>query len=93
MRDENIKKIALVLLTKRKVTNKRLAKLLELSPSTISFHLKKLEEADLIIKKQEGRKTLFGLTDKKKIKDILLAHEKSFVDGLVDNFIDIWGKL
>lgn len=93
LRDENIKKIALVLLTKRNVTNKRLAKLLELSPSTVSFHLKKFEESGLIKKQQFGRKIFFELTDKKKIKQVLLGYEKSFVDGLVDNFVEIWEKL
>lgn len=93
LRDNNIKKICLVLLTKRRVTNKRLAKLLELSPSTVSFHLKKLQEAELIRKKQMGRKTIFELTDKRKIKEILLGYEKSFLEGLVDNFVEIWEKL
>jgi len=89
LREESVRKIILYL-TQRKATNKQLAKKLGLAPSTVSFHMQKLIEAGLVKKKRSGKKTYFSLVNKQQAKDLIIGYKKSFVDDLVDSFVEMW---
>ncbi len=93
LRQESTRKIIMFLLNKKKATNKQLAKAIELSPSTTSFHLSKLLENKILEKKRKGKKTYFYLIAPEKTADILVSFKKSFLDELVDNFVDVWQQI
>ena len=90
LRHETTRKIILLLLTKKNVTNKRISAFLELSPSTISFHLQKLEEDNMIQKTRKGKMPYFSLVDQQKAKELLISYKKSFLDELVDSYVELW---
>jgi predicted transcriptional regulator len=94
LRQEVVRRIAIFLLSrKRAPANTTIAKAVGLSPSTCTFHLKKLEEMGLVEKRKSHRKTLIYLKEPESVGNLLSAYRKSFLDELVDNFADIWDEL
>ncbi len=62
----------------------------DISKSTLSFHLKKLNEKGLIDFKKQGRKKIFHCSDENKIAQVLITYKASFIDKAVDRFVDTW---
>jgi len=93
LRNESVRKIVLLLLSKPHANNRQIAAFLELSPSTVSFHLQKLEESALVEKKKKGRKIFYSLAQPETAKQLLIGYRKSFVDDLVDSFVEVWEQI
>jgi len=93
LRDENVRRIVLLMLSKSKVNNKQISDFLEISPSTVSFHLQKLEDAELIKKRKTGRQAFYSLNDPVKAKEVIIGFRKSFLDDLVDSFVEVWTEI
>ncbi len=93
LRQEHLRKIVVYLLTNKKTTNFDIAKAMLLSPSTISMHLKKLTEANLIGSKRRGRKLKYFIVDPQRVAAVLIGYRKSFLDEIVDNFVNVWQEL
>ena len=62
----------------------------DLAPSKLAYHLKKLTEKDIIEKKKKGRTTLYKAKNEEVIANVLISFKPSFIDSLVDNFIEAW---
>ncbi|MFA4907327.1 MAG: winged helix-turn-helix transcriptional regulator [archaeon] len=90
LRHESMRHIVLYLMEKQRATNKVIARETGLSPSTVSWHLKKLAESGVIIKKRSGKKSFFSVANKSDVGKLLVHYRKSFLDGLVDGFAEIW---
>lgn len=60
------------------------------SPSTVSWHLSKLVDADLVTKERQGRRVEYELTDPDRIKYLYTIHRKTFTDRVVDRLLDLW---
>jgi predicted transcriptional regulator len=94
LRKESTRKIILFLQQrKRAATNRQIAKAIGLTPSTTSFHLNSLIAAEVIEKRRSGRRSLFSLKEKAKTAGLLVSYQKSFLDELVDNFVDVWQQV
>lgn len=93
LRQESLRKIAIFLLTKKRANNTKISEALGLSPSTISWHLEKLTTAGIIEKKRKGRKIFYKLVNPEETANLLRIYRKSFVDELVDNFVEIWEQI
>lgn len=94
LRKESTRKIVLFLQQrKRAATNRQIAKAIGLTPSTTSFHLNSLMQSGVIEKRRSGRRSLFSLTEKEKTAGLLVSYQKSFLDELVDNFVDVWQEM
>lgn len=93
LRQESLRKIALFLLTRKSATNFSIASAVGLSPSTISWHLTKLVSNNIVGVRKRLRKKYFYLLDPVKVKGILRGYQKSFLDGLVDHFVEIWDSM
>ncbi len=93
LRDDSVRKIVLLLLSKEQVNNKQISDFLALSPSTVSFHLQKLEEGGLIVKHRQGRQTFFSLIEPEKARELLIGYKKSFLDDMVDSFVEVWQEV
>ena len=62
-----------------------------LSPSTVSWHLKKLERGDIIGFIKKGRSTSYNiLIDKEKIITLLITYKESFFDSMINRVIEMW---
>ena len=94
LRKDSTRKIVLFLQQrKRAATNRQIAKHIGLTPSTTSFHLNSLIASGVIEKRRSGRRSLFYLIEKEKTANLLVSYQKSFLDELVDNFVDVWQQV
>ena len=93
LREPNVRKLVLFLANKKRATNKQLAKFLGVSASTVSFHINKLLSARIVTKHRKGKKTYFALTNPKWVRELIISYRKSFLDELVDSFVEIWSRL
>ncbi len=93
LRKESMRRIILFLLTGSRANNERISKAVELAPSTVSWHLKKLVESGLVDKRQRGRKTFFYLKEPDKTASLLADYKGSFLDELVEGFVELWEEL
>jgi predicted transcriptional regulator len=91
LRQESIRKIVLFIMLNKNCNHEQIVKYINLSPSTISWHLKKLQQEKIITADKKGRKTFYRLAlDEKEIANLLLTYQESFVDTLVDRVIEMW---
>lgn len=91
LRQKSIRNILLLLLSLKNINHEKIVENVNLSPSTVSWHLKKLEKSNIIKPKKEGRKTYYNLLiDKQEIITLLITYQESFLDTLVDNVVEMW---
>ncbi len=90
VRQKSIRHILLFLLENDNCNHEHLVKNLDIAPSTISWHLKKLINADVVNKKVEGRKSFYSINNPELIKKVLIKNKESFLDIVVDRFIEMW---
>ena len=93
LRQESLRKIVLFLLTKKSATNLSISSAVELSPSTVSWHLSKLVSNGIVGTRKRRRKKYFYLADPGKTVALLRIYRKSFLDDLVDHFVEIWESM
>lgn len=63
------------------------------SPSTLSYHLKKLYTASLILRQRRERETVVEVKDRDLVADLLVSAGASLEDDAVERFVDLWSKL
>lgn len=90
LRQEKIRHILILLIEKKRANASQMAFALNISPSNLSFYLKTLQGKNLIAQKKKGRFRFYSVMDKKKIVSALLVHKSSFLDKMVDRFIEAW---
>lgn len=93
LRQPSLRQICMFLLTRRSANNAKIASHLNLSPSTTSWHVTKLVDAEILGKRRRGRKTFFYIQDKDRVAKLLTGYRKSFLDEAVDNFAQIWKEM
>ena len=87
LRKETCRKILIYLLEHKEITHKRLIRILEKSPSTVTYTMRNLLESKLIYKTSNFRKS-YSLIDPQLTKAILEGTETTSVDTLKDRFAD-----
>lgn len=93
LRQDSLRKILLFLLQKKRATNTVIAQNVGLSLSTTFWHLNKLVSSGIVRKKQANGKTRFEVADKERIASLLSTYKSSFLDSLVDSFVEVWEGL
>lgn len=63
---------------------------IHLSSDTMSRHLKKLRDAGVIAESRQGWASTYRVNDPEKIKKLLVQYKESFLDRLVNRFIESW---
>ena len=92
LRQESVRKIILFLMNKRRANLHSISQGVSLGLSTTSFHLQKLVTSAVVLEKHTDGKVFFSIKDKESVLVMLLDYRESFLDILVDNFIDTWEK-
>lgn len=92
LRREYSRRIVAHLAADGPLTTTELADRLDKSPSTVSWHLSRLREADLVSRERDGRSVPYALTDPDRVTRLYTIHRKSFADRLVDRLLDIWSE-
>lgn len=93
LRQESIRKIIVFLMQRRFANNTNISQVVGLSPSTTSWHLEKLVENGVVEKSRRGRKTYFKIVDKERIANLLVSYRRSFMDEVVNNFVEVWEEI
>lgn len=91
LREKSRRRIIISILSNPDISHEDLEKNLGLSPATISWHLKKLEESFIISIIKKGRNVAFSINDEDAVLKVIVAYRESFMDELVDNVIELWG--
>jgi predicted transcriptional regulator len=90
VRQKSVRRILLYLLENESCNLDELVNNLDISSSTISWHLRKIIDAGVVDKVVDGRKTMYSLTDPGLIVEVLIQYRESFMDSMVDRFIEMW---
>jgi predicted transcriptional regulator len=92
VRHEPIRQIVLFILENDMCTFNEIVEHVQKAPSTVSSHLKRLREAS-IISVRYGEYQLYKLTDKDLVAEVLSKYKASFIDKVVDNYVDMVEEL
>ena len=90
LRQSKPRAILLLLLNKSEMGFEDLRNRIGVSKSTLSFHLKKLEEAGILDVKPEAQRKIYSLPDKQKVAELLITYRPSFIDAAVDRALETW---
>ncbi|MFO7991346.1 MAG: helix-turn-helix domain-containing protein [Thermoplasmata archaeon] len=88
LRKELPRTIILFLLEYPGSTHGDIAEVMDVAPSTISYHLGKLSDGN-IVEKVDGR---YVVKEEEKVADLLIQYQQTFLDSLVDRFVRLWTK-
>ena len=92
LRQNTIRRIVLFLLQNKQANNLSISNAVNLSASTVSWHLEKMLEEGLIEREKQGRESIFVLKEPDKVAQIVINYKESFLDQWVDNFVEMWEK-
>ena len=87
LRQEVPLKIVLYLIKNDNSKHKQILKNVDVSPSTLSYHLKKLVNSNIIYSDPYAEEKGYKIIDKEKLIRILLEYEPY---NLFDSFNDVW---
>jgi predicted transcriptional regulator len=91
LRQSSIRRIILCILTYKNCSHEQIVEFVGLSSSTVSWHVKKLEENHIISFIKDGRiKNYTILIDENEIMNLLIIYKETFFDTLVDRAIEMW---
>jgi predicted transcriptional regulator len=91
LRQESVRRILLSILADKDRTHEEIAQAVGLSPSTTTWHLKRLEEQGVVQETKKGRTKNYSLlVNEEEIIRLLITYKKSFLDRLVDQTIEMW---
>ncbi len=90
LRQETPRRIIIFLLRNPRAIHKEICEHLKKAPSTISFHLKKLVEADIVEEISLGKEKAYVVRYPEKIADLLITYRSTFLDKAVDKFVEAW---
>jgi len=88
LRKELPRTIILFLLEYPGSSHKELSNALDVAPSTITYHLKKMKKANIVEKKGSE----YHVKNEEEIADLLIQYQQTFLDSLVDRFVRMWTK-
>lgn len=93
LRQKNMRKLVIVLLqTGKPIIHKKLTEHLDLSPSTVSWYTTRLSESGVLKQLKKGRETYFSVNDPEVVARVLIKYRETFLDKVVDKFIDAWNE-
>jgi len=90
LRREYSRRILAHLLTDGPLSTTELSDRLEKAQSTVSWHLSKLAEADLVTKERDGRSVVYEVSDPDRVRYLYTVHRRSFTDKVVDRILGLW---
>ncbi len=90
LRNKKMRHILIFLLEKKRTTPLKIAEGTGISLSTLSWYLKQLQGSGVLTHTKKGRFRYYKIKDPKTIVKYLIEHKTSFLDTVVDNFIETW---
>lgn len=93
LRQQMPRHILMHLLLHPNTSHKKLRKVLKISASTLSFHLSKLLDTELISQQRVGRKLEYQVCDEELVSRALIRFKEGFIDEVVDDFVQTWMEI
>ncbi len=93
LRQERQRRILLFLSQVQNANHREIGGEISLSPSTISWYLKRLEGLGIIISKKNGRETCYSITEPERVRKMLVLYRPSFLDKQVDKYLEAWEEI
>jgi predicted transcriptional regulator len=90
LRQDIPRRIMVNLLEQDHSSHSDILKHFDISPSTLSFHLKKLVKAKILDREKQGRVRYYTLLERDTVMETLITYQESFMDEVVDRFADVW---
>ena len=90
LRQSNPRLIVVRLMEMGEAPHKRLMEATGLKASTLSFYLKDMEDKGVVVKERRGRVSVYRVVDRDVILRVLRSYRPSFLDVLVDRFLQTW---
>lgn len=90
LRHEVPRTISILLLFRKEMTHKQILQHVDVSPSTLSFHLTKMVDAGVVSREPRGRESYYRLVDDQEVTKTLIRHRASFRCERVDRFVEVW---
>jgi predicted transcriptional regulator len=59
----------------------------------LSFHMKKLTHAGIILSVKQEREHIYRVKDERYISQVLVTYRSGLLDQAVDGFVDLWTKI
>ncbi len=88
LRKELPRTIILFLMEYPGCTHKEISEVIDVAPSTLSYHLKNLREKNMVT----YEKNQYCVKDEEAVADLLIQYRRTFLDNLVDRFVRMWTK-
>ncbi len=93
LRQQSVRAILLFVFSHEGCTQQEIAASVELSASTVTWHLKKLLDAGVVTMVRSGKFHSYRLAvPRERIMALLITYRESFLDRLVDGLIDLWER-
>jgi len=93
LRQEAPRRIIIFILLKEKATFKDILDDTKTSKSTLSFHMKKLTEGQLVVSEKSGREFVYSVVNPELTAKLIITYKESFLDSVVDRFVDAWMEI
>ncbi|WP_049935314.1 winged helix-turn-helix transcriptional regulator [Haloplanus natans] len=90
LRREYSRRILAYLLADGPLSTTELSDRLDKAQSTVSWHLSKLAEADLVTKERDGRSVVYEVSDPDRVEYLYTVYRRSFTDTVVDRVLGLW---
>ncbi len=90
LRQEAPRRIIMLVLLRKTATFKEILDETKTSKSTLSFHMKKLTEAGLVSSERVGRELAYAVKDPDATAKLIVTYKESFLDSVVDRFVEAW---
>ena len=90
LRHEVPRTISILLLFHKELSHKQILEHVSVSPSTLSFHLSKMVDAQVVQREQRGRESIYRLVDEDLTTKTLIRHRASFSCPVVDRFCEVF---
>lgn len=90
LRSEHRRRIVAYLYSEGGLTTTELDERLDISRSTVSWHLSKLEDDGVVEKHRRGREMVYELVDPERVEYLYTVHRRGFTDRVVDRLLDLW---
>jgi DNA-binding transcriptional ArsR family regulator len=93
IRHEPVREILIFILEHDMSTFQEIVEHSEKAPSTVSTHLKRLKEANIVSVRRGESLQLYHLVKGEVVAEVLSKYMPSFVDKVVDNYTEILEEL
>ena len=91
LRQRSVRTILLFVVTHEGCSHQEISAGVSLSPSTTTWHLKKLIDNRIIVSDKKIKGKAYSLdVPKEHIMNLLITYQESFLDSLVDGLLELW---